>query len=72
VKNLIFFYFVILLLTLYPNYSFAYIDPATISVVVQGIIGAVAGGLVAIKIYWNKVKAFVRSLQSKLKERKLK
>lgn len=39
----------------------AYLDPGTGSIIVQGIIGAVAGGLVLMKVYWQKIKrAFSR------------
>ena len=34
----------------------AYLDPGTGSMILQAIIGAVAGGLVLLKIYWGKIK----------------
>ncbi len=36
----------------------AYLDPGTGSMILQGIIGVVAGGLVVLKLYWSKVKLF--------------
>jgi hypothetical protein len=40
----------------------AYLDPGTISMVLQGVIGAVAAALVAGKLYWHKIKSmFQRS-----------
>ncbi|HEY8381867.1 MAG TPA: hypothetical protein VIL09_06945 [Microvirga sp.] len=36
--------------------AFAYLDPGTGSIIVQGIIGAIAGGLVIGKMYWYKLK----------------
>lgn len=36
----------------------AYIDPATGSLILQGIIAAVVGSLVAVKIFWGKIKNF--------------
>ena len=36
----------------------AYLDPGTGSMILQGIIGAVAGALVALRIYWGKIKFF--------------
>ena len=36
--------------------AFAYIDPGTGSVVVQGLIAGVIGASVAIKIFWYKIK----------------
>jgi hypothetical protein len=38
--------------------AFAYLDPGTGSIIVQGIIGAIAGGLVVGRMYWHKVKMF--------------
>lgn len=36
----------------------AYLDPGTGSILLQGLIAAVAGGLVAARLYWSKVKQF--------------
>jgi hypothetical protein len=38
--------------------AFAYLDPGTGSIIIQGIIGAVAGGLVVGRMYWHKFKSF--------------
>ncbi len=39
--------------------AFAYIDPGTTSLVIQMLIGGVIGGLFTIKIYWQRLKAYV-------------
>ena len=36
--------------------AYAYIDPGTGSIILQTIIGGVAAGAIAIKLYWSKVK----------------
>jgi hypothetical protein len=36
--------------------AYAYLDPGSASLLLQGIIGAVAAGLVVIKLYWQKLK----------------
>ena len=36
----------------------AYLDPGTGSIILQGLIGAIAGGLVIIRLYWSRVKNF--------------
>ena len=41
-----------------PTPAFAYLDPGTGSMIIQGIIGAVAGLMVAGKLYWGKLTAF--------------
>ena len=40
----------------WPQYSFAYIDPGSGSLILQGIIAGVAMGLYTIKLYWYKLK----------------
>tara|TARA_S200000501_G_C20823664_1_gene744023 strand:- start:720 stop:953 length:234 start_codon:yes stop_codon:yes gene_type:complete len=46
---------ILFILTIYPSFAFAYIDPGTISIVLQGLIGAIAAIIVALKIYWYKI-----------------
>jgi hypothetical protein len=36
--------------------AYAYLDPGTATLLLQGIIGGVAAGLVVIKLYWRKLK----------------
>ncbi|MGE0745618.1 MAG: hypothetical protein AB7K86_10235 [Rhodospirillales bacterium] len=38
----------------------AYLDPGTGSILLQGLVGAVAGALVAIRLYWGRVVAVLR------------
>lgn len=38
--------------------AFAYIDPGTGSMILQGIIGGVAGGLFIMRTYWARVVSF--------------
>lgn len=38
----------------------AYLDPGTGSILLQGLIGAVAGALVVIRLYWARVVAVLR------------
>ncbi len=55
-----------------PSSAHAYIDPGTGSMILQGIIAGVVGGLVVIKIYWQRIKAiFSRRDPSKLSEKGL-
>ena len=48
----------------YAAPAFAYLDPGTGSIILQGIIATVAGMLVAGRLYWQRVKAFFASLVS--------
>ena len=47
--------------------AYAYIDPGTGSMLLQGLIAAIAAGLVVIKLYWYKVKAFLFRRSQKAK-----
>ncbi len=39
--------------------AYAYLDPATGSMLLQMIIGGIAGALVVIKLYWTNLKIFL-------------
>ena len=41
--------------------AYAYLDPGTGSIIIQGIIGAIAGGLVVGRMYWHKLKSLFSS-----------
>jgi hypothetical protein len=43
-------------LTLLPGIAFAYVEPGTGLMISQLLIGALAGGLVTLKLYWHKLK----------------
>ena len=47
-------------LTLVSLSAQAYIDPGTGSLLLQGLIGAMAGVMVAASLYWSKIKRFFR------------
>lgn len=45
-----------LVLVLIPRPAHAYLDPGTISMVLHGVVAAIAGALVTLRIYWAKTK----------------
>ena len=45
--------------------AYAYLDPATGSMLLQMIIGGIAGALVMIKLYWTNLKIFLFGAKSK-------
>ncbi len=49
-----------LIAIVYPKPAFAYLDPGTMGMAVQIIIAAVAGSLLFIKMYWAKLKEFIK------------
>jgi len=46
----------ILFCTLFVSDAYAYLDPASGSIIIQVIIGALVGVGIAAKIYWEKIK----------------
>jgi hypothetical protein len=46
----------------------AYIDPGTGSLVLQAVIGILVGAFVAIGLFWNRIKLYVKNLFSRSKK----
>jgi hypothetical protein len=46
------------MILLIPRYFFAYLDPGSGSFILQLIIGAIAGLLIALKAYWGRIRTF--------------
>jgi hypothetical protein len=42
---------------LFPGYAYAYLDPGTGSILLQGLIAAIAGIAVAGRLYWSRIKS---------------
>lgn len=53
IRNILIFNFIYLFLTV--SSAHAYLDPGTGSIILQGLIAALAAGAVFIKIYWYKL-----------------
>ena len=47
----------------------AYLDPGTGSIVLQAVLGALVAALVAVKLFWNQIKAFFGRLFSRFRSR---
>ena len=56
--------------SIYHNYAYAYLDPGSVSYVTQILIALLIGGLVAIKMFWAKIKIFLSNLFNKKKDDK--
>ena len=54
--------FFILFCLLLPSNAYAYLDPGTGSYIFQLIVAALIGALFTVKLYWQKVKTFFKSL----------
>lgn len=42
---------------------YAYLDPATGSIILQGLLAGFAGLTVVVRLYWRRIRAFFRSLR---------
>lgn len=45
---------------LWTTPAYAYLDPATGSVLLQGLLAGIAGLMVVLRLYWNRLKAIFR------------
>ena len=52
-----------------PTDAYAYLDPGTGSMVIQMAIGAIAAGLLAMRVYWHKIKTFFIGLKKPCKKK---
>jgi membrane protease YdiL (CAAX protease family) len=59
------FLFVIIIIIGLPTLAFGYIDPGTGSYLLQVAIAALLGGVLAVKIFWQKIKKFFINLFSR-------
>lgn len=53
---------IILYLLLNINSAYAYIDPGTGSIILQAIIGFAVAALTTLKLYWQKIKSFLKKI----------
>jgi hypothetical protein len=49
----------------FPETLDAYLDPGTGSIILQAVIGVAAGGLLAVGLFWSRVKTFFGNLFSR-------
>ncbi len=55
---------------IYSTSVYAYLDPGTGSIILQGAIAAIAGAAFTLKLYWNRIKAFFFKSKSSKKPEK--
>ena len=56
-QNTILIHFIALIC--FPADAFAYLDPGTGSVLLQGLLGAVVAGFYFLKLYWHRLLSFL-------------
>jgi len=47
---------IVIALLLVPGEAFAYLDPGTGSMILQGVLAALFGAAFTIKLYWHRLK----------------
>ncbi|MGH8669590.1 MAG: hypothetical protein ACREUN_03475 [Burkholderiales bacterium] len=52
-------------LSLWAAPAYAYLDPTTGSILLQGLLAGVAGVMVVGRLYWTRLKAFLRRVAGK-------
>lgn len=62
-KKLWFMVIVLYMFAFMPTNAYAYIDPSTGSMIIQVVSAAALSGIVFFKIYWNKVKEWLKRKQ---------
>ena len=45
--------------------AYAYLDPATGSIILQGLLAAAAGALITVKLYYYRIKSFFTKSKGK-------
>ena len=66
-KNLVFVLFIVMACN---EKAYAYLDPGTGSILLQGLIAAVAGAMATCGIYWSMIKNFFYPWQTRKRARK--
>jgi hypothetical protein len=52
----------------YPRVAWAYLDPGTGSYFFQILIGVVLGSLLAVRLFWGKIRIFIQRMFSSNKD----
>lgn len=58
-------FFALLLTGAMSRTAYAYLDPGTGSMILQLLLGGIAGAAVAMKLYWHKFKALIAGHRAK-------
>lgn len=61
-KGLILFLFLSFSVFVFSKEAYAYLDAGTGSYVIQVVIAFIFGGLLSVKIFWNRIKGFLTNL----------
>jgi len=59
----------VLFLVFFPLYTYAYLEPGTLSYVLQVLLAFFVGALVTMRIFWTNIKKFMNNLFKKGKKK---
>lgn len=48
---------IVVLSAIFPSDAWAYLDPGAGSLFIQGTLAAIAAGLYALRVYWNRLRS---------------
>ncbi len=49
----------------FPQKAYAYLDPGSMSFIIQIILAIIAGGIFGAKLFWKNIKSFFKNVFSK-------
>jgi len=55
---------------IFAKEGLAYLDPGSGSYLLQLLLGALLGGLFALKVFWGRITAFFKSFFNKMREKR--
>ena len=68
-NKVILFFFSILFYFIFLLPAYAYLDPGTISIVLQSILAAIAGIVATYKLWLSKLKSFILKFKTRFKNK---
>lgn len=60
--------FAIILFAVFPSTASAYLDPGTMSMIVNAMVGVLVGVAYTIRIFWSNLKSIFKSILSGFKK----
>ena len=49
----------------FPQKAYAYLDPGSMSFIIQIVLAIIAGGIFGAKLFWKNIKSFFKNVFSK-------
>lgn len=49
----------------FPQKAYAYLDPGSMSFIIQIVLAIIAGGIFGAKLFWKNIKTYLKNIFSK-------